>query len=56
MVDVLKGFLNVKWLEVREFVFLIKSFLVGEFVFCFVIFMSGLVVKDNSLDGDIIKM
>lgn len=56
LVDVLKGLPNAKWLEAREPVSLSKSPLAGEFAFCFVTLMSGLAAKDNSLDGDIIKM
>ena len=56
LVDVLKGLPNAKWLEAREPVSLTKSPLAGEFAFCFVTLMSGLAAKDNSLDGDIIKM
>ena len=43
-------------MEAREPVSLTKSPLAGEFAFCFVTLMSGLAAKDNSLDGDIIKM
>ncbi|XP_020624721.1 phosphatidylinositol 4-kinase alpha-like [Orbicella faveolata] len=56
LVDVLKGLPNAKWLEAREPVSLTKSPLAGEFAFCFVTLMSGLAAKDNTLDGDIIKM
>ena len=56
LVDVLKGLPNAKWVEAREPVSLTKSPLAGEFAFCFVTLMSGLAAKDNSLDGDIIKM
>ena len=56
LVDVLKGLPNAKWLEAKEPVSITKSPLAGEFAFCFVTLMSGLAAKDNSLDGDIIKM
>ena len=56
LVDVLKGLPTAKWIEVRGPELLSTSPLAGEFAFCFVTLMSGLAVKDNSLDGDVIKM
>ena len=56
LVDVLKGLPTAKWLEAREPALLSNSPLAGEFGFCFVTLMSALAAKDNSLDGDIIKL
>ena len=56
LVDVLKGLPNAKWLEAREPTLLSKCPLAGEFAFSFVTLMSALAAKDNSLDGDIIKL
>ena len=56
LVEVLKGLPTAKWIEAREPALLSNSPLAGEFAFCFVTLMSGLAAKDNSLDGDIIKM
>ena len=56
LVDVLKGLPTAKWLEAREPALLSNSALAGEFGFCFVTLMSALAAKDNSLDGDIIKL
>lgn len=56
LVDVLKGLPSAKWVEAREPALLPNIPLPGEFAFCFVTLMSGLAAKDNSLDGDIIKL
>jgi len=56
LVDVLEALPTAKWLEAREPARLSQSPLAGEFAFCFVTLMSALAAKDNSLDGDIIKL
>lgn len=56
LVNVLKSLPTAKWLEARGPELSPTSPLAGEFAFCFVTLMSGLAAKDNSLDGDIIKL
>ena len=56
LLEVLKGLPSAKWIEAREPALQSDSPLAGEFTFSFVTLMSGLAAKDNSLDGDIIKL
>ena len=56
LLDVLKSLPLAKWIEAREPALQSDSPLAGEFAFAFVTLMSGLAAKDNSLEGDIVKL